>query len=256
MINDDQNPTDVVVTSGVGGENRKIKIVILIASIGMLLFIGITLTFSFHEPVFRALFPKPPSLALVTSPIPSPTPEILTPAPLPSVKAQASSAPTSTINFAGAKRVFLTSTLYDGKLGGLSGADLKCQLKADSLNLGGSFKAWLSDSKTAASSRLTNWNGPYKTMDGIEIAENWTDLTDGVLKAPINIDEFGYKISWDAWTNTDEKGESLGSEDCIGWTSNISYIGKVGSSSFVDLRWTNNSSSTCNYTRRLYCLEQ
>jgi hypothetical protein len=255
MTGDDSNPTDVVVTSGVGGENRKIKIVILIASIGLLLFIGVTITFSFHEPVFNALFPKPPSLAKEDFE-PTPIPEILTPAPLPSTRIPTSSVASTAINFTGAKRVFLTSTLYDGKLGGLTGADQKCQQKADSLKLGGSFKAWLSDTKTSAASRLTHWTGPYKTMGGVEIAENWADLTDGVLKSPLNLDEFGYPVSWDVWTNTSETGEILGTEDCIGWTSNISYVGKVGSSSRIDLRWTNNSSSTCNYTRRLYCVEQ
>jgi hypothetical protein len=43
--------TDVVVTRGVGGENRKIKLAILIASVGMIIFIVITLTFSFKEPI-------------------------------------------------------------------------------------------------------------------------------------------------------------------------------------------------------------
>jgi hypothetical protein len=160
------------------------------------------------------------------------------------------------VDFSGAKKVFLTSTVYDGRLGGLSGADAKCQTRANSLNLRGNWKAWLSDSKTSASSRITHWSGPYKTMDGKVVAENWADLTDGVLKSPLNIDEFGYSASWNVWTNTNEKGEVASVDDCIGWTSNISYLGKVGSSSYTDSRWTSYSTSTCNYTRRLYCIEQ
>src|SRR3989344_7858176 len=46
------------------------------------------------------------------------------------------------------KYVFLTSTIYDGNLGGISGADAKCQARANTFNLGGTWKAWISDSNT------------------------------------------------------------------------------------------------------------
>jgi len=43
--------------------------------------------------------------------------------------------------------VFATSTLQNGNLGGLAGADQICQEHADAAGLLGSFKAWLSDSR-------------------------------------------------------------------------------------------------------------
>ena len=42
------------------------------------------------------------------------------------------------------KRVFVTSANYTGDLGGLVGADSKCQALADSAGLDGNYKAWLS----------------------------------------------------------------------------------------------------------------
>src|SRR5207248_2675590 len=43
------------------------------------------------------------------------------------------------------KRVFVTSVMYDGNLGGLAGADAKCQARATAASLSGTYKAWLSD---------------------------------------------------------------------------------------------------------------
>ncbi len=244
---------DVIVNSRVGGENQKIKLAILIASIGLILFIIITLTFSFKEPIFSALFPKPQSLAAPQTQKTATPSATVKPLGKP---AGASGSALPKVSFEGAKRAFLTSVVYDGNLGGLKGADNKCQLRADSLNMGGTWKAWLSDEKTSAASRLNHFNGPFKMMDGTVVADNWNDLVDGVLKSPINIDEYGYSAAWSVWTNTKPDGTVSSNEACLNWTSNISYLGRVGTTSYQDQRWTSYSSSTCNYTRRLYCLEQ
>src|SRR5262245_3061033 len=42
------------------------------------------------------------------------------------------------------RRVFVTSAIYPGNIGGLMGADAKCQTSADAAMLGGSWRAWLS----------------------------------------------------------------------------------------------------------------
>ena len=80
---------------------------------------------------------------------------------------------------------------YDGNLGGLAGADSKCQARADAAGLGGSWNAWLSDDAESASSRITRSSGPYTRVDGVLVANNWDDLTDGSLQNPLSIDEFG-----------------------------------------------------------------
>jgi cysteine-rich repeat protein len=42
------------------------------------------------------------------------------------------------------KKVFVSSQMYDGNLGGLAGADAKCQALADAANLTGTYMAWIS----------------------------------------------------------------------------------------------------------------
>jgi Protein of unknown function (DUF1554) len=66
----------------------------------------------------------------------------------------------------GSCTVFVTSQGFNGNLGGLAGADTKCQALADTAGLGGTYKAWLSDSTTDARNRLTQATVPYRLVDG------------------------------------------------------------------------------------------
>src|SRR4051794_402552 len=72
--------------------------------------------------------------------------------------------------------VFVSSALYSGALGGLSGADSKCQGLAAAAGLPGSYKAWLADTTGAPISRFVHSTGPYRLVNGTTIAANWTDL--------------------------------------------------------------------------------
>ncbi|MDZ4247347.1 MAG: DUF1554 domain-containing protein, partial [Dehalococcoidia bacterium] len=90
-----------------------------------------------------------------------------------------SASPNPTASPVAGKRVFVTAATYNGNLGGLSGADAKCQASANAVNLGGTWKAWLSDSNTSAGSRLNHSDSPYRLLNGTTIANNWDDLVDG-----------------------------------------------------------------------------
>lgn len=166
-----------------------------------------------------------------------------------------------------AKRVFVTSTTYNGNLGGLSGADAKCQERGSfasvgSLGGGGGiiWKAWLSDDNTLVASRLTHNNGPYKLVNGTIVANNWADLTDGTLQAPINITELNQtKSSFGIWTNTDIDGTRGGrsSSSCGNWlSSSSSILGWLGTTPRTDSFWTINSSDVCSSSYPIYCFEQ
>lgn len=173
---------------------------------------------------------------------------------------------------ASAKRVFVTSTTYNGNLGGLVGADAKCQAGADSANLGGTWKAWLSDSNTSANSRLTHNSGPYKRLDGVTVADNWADLIDGNLQNSIGTTETGSIIGgWYVWTFTSLDGETLinkNSYNCHNWTTAGSALdndlGIVGNNGYTNEGWTTsllNPPCTGNYqvsspNIHLYCFEQ
>lgn len=157
-------------------------------------------------------------------------------------------------------RVFITAASYNGNLGGLSGADAKCQARANTVNLGGTWKAWLSDDITTAASRLEHNTAGYKDLNGNYIAADWSSLTSGRLKNPININEYKrIQNSWGIWTNTYYDGTLMKhpSTSCNNWSSSASGVyGVLGNATRTDSYWTVNSSAYCSSTYPLYCLEQ
>ena len=171
------------------------------------------------------------------------------------------------------KRVFVTSTRYDGKLGGLAGADSRCQIQENSVipPLGGTWKAWLSSSTVAVNTparSFTQATVPYKLLNRTTIAANWVNLTGGTLAAPINRTENNTVLTGDnfVWTNTAPNGSiSNGSslETCNDWISNAGSVNTVispyGNTFNRDSQWTRVSGSAsiaCSDLFRLYCFEQ
>lgn len=185
----------------------------------------------------------------VTSPAPSPT---ITPAPVTPL-------PQSSLY----RRVFVTSTTYNGNLGGLSGGDAKCQERANAAGLGGTWKAWLSSNTSSASSRLEHASVPYRTVDGQLVVNNWTDLTDNLLIKPIDVTETGGSVAegW-AWTATNPNGSIPGDLTpsqftCDNWSTNISSsTGVIGVRGLSNYRWSWDGGVSCNSSAALYCFEQ
>jgi PKD repeat protein len=158
-------------------------------------------------------------------------------------------------------QVFITQILYDGNLGGLVGADEKCQAAAEEAGLGGTWTAWLSDDAEDAIGRIPD--GQYQLVDGTVIAGDKADLTDGMLNAAINLDEVGDPKSGFAWTGTNTSGTNTES-NCQNWTDNsvedfcqpgISGCGDRGVSSATNADWTQISGAPaqCNVQFSLYC---
>jgi cysteine-rich repeat protein len=119
------------------------------------------------------------------------------------------------------RTVFVTSKVYNGNLMGLSGADAKCQERADTAMLGGQFKAWLSD-------------------------------------GAINMDESGVgMIDTSPWSNTDETGAPKFAKHCLNWTSSSGgQQGPWGDSTAVDIEWTVFfDAAACSINAPLYCFE-
>lgn len=159
------------------------------------------------------------------------------------------------------KRVFVTSTQYEGNLGGLSGADAKCQEGAIIGGLGGTWKAWLSDSSTNAKDRIVD--AKYvRVFDNALIANNKADLLDGFLGNPITKDEFNGLTMGPVWTGTTSSGtvSDVGNPlvtHCLSWASNSgSEFGRRGFSSFNDSFWTHIGVTNCGWFMSLYCFEQ
>ncbi len=172
------------------------------------------------------------------------------------------------------KRAFITSLKYNGNLGGLAGADAKCQARADAAGLGGTWKAWLSDSKTSASSRLTHSPLPYRLLNGTVLADNWAGLTSGSIKVEFRISETGQPVpyhpgggtggcSWAGgmfffpWTATASNGDIWApAGTCSDWTTTGGSAG-VGLGGYSLSQWTQWCQNfPCTWESHLYCLEQ
>jgi hypothetical protein len=158
-------------------------------------------------------------------------------------------------------RVFLSSVLYDGNLGGLSGADANCQGLAAAMGLPGTYKAWLSDTTSSPSSRFVPSNGPYRLVNGTTIAANWTDLTDGTLLAPISVTETGGGVGAtdNTWTYTRMDGTpgGINTVHCKNWSTSAPISGgDVGGANFIDDLWTQAGGSSCDSACHLYCFQQ
>jgi cysteine-rich repeat protein len=122
--------------------------------------------------------------------------------------------------------VFITSEVYQGDLGGLAGADAKCQSLAKKAGVVGTFKAWLGTSDVPSATRLYHSPGRYKQLDGVVVADNFESLRNGPMHAPVTITETKQNVDdlmdggdHDAfWSG--EGGFSDGEDGyCNNWTS-------------------------------------
>jgi hypothetical protein len=169
------------------------------------------------------------------------------------------------------KLVFVTSQLYGANLGGLDGADAKCQALATAANLPGTYRAWLSDSTGSPSTRFTQSANPYKLVNGTVVANSWADLIDGNISTTISVTESGGAppssgspgCAADAvFSNTRVNG-TLGNvvNSCTNWTGQGATIA-WGRSTATNTTWTNycvgNNTPFCDGTikSKLYCFQQ
>jgi len=169
------------------------------------------------------------------------------------------------------KTIFVTSTPFDGDLGGVEGGDQKCQDLANASVVvpEGEYVALLSDDDENASSRLTSSIGRIIRSDGVLVAWNLQELfgvdLDGegpttILRAPIDRDEDGTQVSGEVWTATNRKGTKrlpIGAEHCANWMNGTNaFLGHFGSSDLVDQQWVEKNEDDCNILKHLYCVQR
>lgn len=162
------------------------------------------------------------------------------------------------------KRVFVSSDLTNGIIGGLAGADTICTNAAKRGNLGPStWVAWLSGDGKNAIDRITH-DGPYDMLDGRRVVSQKTELTSGKLQTAIVITEDGtpYQGTTLVWTGTSADGHLFAV--CSNWTTNNPVdFGTIGSLDQPhDALWTDNLGPGagfrnwgCQTSARLYCFE-
>ena len=158
-------------------------------------------------------------------------------------------------------RVFLSSATYDGNLGGLSGADAKCQGLATAAGLPGIYKAWLSDGTSAPSTRFVPSSGPYQLVTGTPIAANFTDLTDGTLLALNQGDGEGrrdrdHRLRLDEYQERRHQRQYHRALRELGHECSRRRWRTLVDALLSDFRWTEANSAVCSSFRHLYCFQQ
>jgi hypothetical protein len=166
------------------------------------------------------------------------------------------------------KLIFITSALYSGNLGGVSGADAKCASAATAAGLSGTYLAWIADSTDASApaTRFTQASVPYRRKDMTRVANNWTGLTSGTLLADLNLDENGNPSSISSGnysgqkpfhSNVNANGTRVGTTACTDWTS-TSGNGLVGDAKQSGSTWSNSTTQSCSTfaTMHILCVQQ
>lgn len=161
---------------------------------------------------------------------------------------------------AGCERVmFVTTATFQGNLGGLAGADAKCQAVADNSTLarvkGHQFRAWLSTSAQSAKDRLVHGTQKYVRANGVQtIANDWNDLVQNGPKVAI-ANEQDVVLTKGAWTGTSNAGDKLTST-CVDWTATNGNTGVTGNPD-QPATWSQDPPAIdCGETAILICVER
>jgi len=152
-------------------------------------------------------------------------------------------------------RIFVTDVVWTGPLGGIAGADTKCNVQAAFAGLTGEWRAIISDDNTDAMSRVPNPRIPftYVRMDGVKIADSHADLFDGSIDNRININEKGEVEDGFVWTGSTTAGVRTG-ENCANWGF-VDSTATVGTSASNAWSWIDAATPSCSTGARIYCVE-
>jgi hypothetical protein len=137
---------------------------------------------------------------------------------------------------------FVTSTgtgAMGGNMGGLAGADMKCQMLAEAAGvMGKTWRAYLSADAAggmpAVNARDRIGTGPWVNQKGVTVATSLDNLhsNNNMLGAANSIDEKGAAVpggEHDIMTGSTAQGMLQANATCNNWTSNMMmHVGRVG----------------------------
>ena len=142
--------------------------------------------------------------------------------------------------------IFVTESSYTGNLGGLAGANAKCNSDTNKPSFGGTYKALLVNND-ATTSELR-----YYRPDGTYIAT----ANSGILVDDANIEPLTNAISSSSLTVWTGFGGTLANETCNNWSSSNNDIGYKGTSDQVEAPYLNSNTPDCSDINHLYCVKQ
>ena len=155
--------------------------------------------------------------------------------------------------------VFVTSGTSNANLGGLTGADAKCQSAALGAGLPGTYKAFLSDRTASATGRISRGLGRYVLTDGVTVVANdAAGFFASTHLAGIDRNETKTLVgAVEVWTGSQGPGAADGTAACADWTDAASISTPyAGRTDLFDERWLSLQFSACNGARHLYCVQE
>ena len=150
-------------------------------------------------------------------------------------------------------RIFVTDYSWSGAIGGLFGADDKCQAQADLAGLGYGWLAFMADTSYPDIASSLRSDVQFVRIDGKLVASNKNDLVNGNLVNPVNLDQYGNIVNGVAWTGLTSGGVGTG-VNCHDWGW-VSESGTYGSTSSTSASWMDSGVAPCEEPKHLYCLE-
>jgi hypothetical protein len=183
--------------------------------------------------------------------------------------------------------VFVTSQKYYGNLGGVEGADQKCQSLAENAGLPGPYKAWIGGraDDSGPRDRFNRAKSDYilppgESSEALEkVADSYNDVVVCQISEPhdcldhaINVTETGRDAeetcSYDgghcfAWTNVSHVlADPTSGSHCYDWSSRAHLLlGNTGYIFATDVNWTEDFELQCGggfgaFPLHLYCFGQ
>lgn len=157
--------------------------------------------------------------------------------------------------------MFVSSTSYTGDLGGLAGADAKCQERATAGGLKGTFRAFLQSTQASVQIRLSGASG-WLRPDGRPLVNSVDDLLSGRILYPPVLDEYGSPrvsivASGISQAQILRDGSIATGSACVDWTSNDDSQTYEGPwSSMSGLSALTGAAAGCgSFPFALYCFE-
>jgi hypothetical protein len=157
--------------------------------------------------------------------------------------------------------LFATSATTNGNIGNLYFADYTCQQEALNSGLTGTWKAILSDSATAASSRISLTQSVYNMRPSgsggpqlVSTAANFFTVTARSAAANYN-SSGGSPGSATTYTGSTTTGGINAGRSCTDWSTSSSGVnGQYGTNTSTTTTWISNNQNTCNNSYSLYCI--
>lgn len=159
--------------------------------------------------------------------------------------------------------LFVSSELFYGDLGGLAGADAKCQRLADASGLmpGKTFKAILGAANTTPKNRISITKRVVRACtDRKQLGANASGFWDGKWDNAALCSENKVSVSAaSVWTSVTQSGYSHGLH-CRSWTSSSrldsAYVGDGNDAGYDHFVNSFTAVQKCDRQMRLYCISQ